>query len=564
MKHFEKYTDYFLCHKREISLLVVVAICLLPNFLIVFRWNQIFILKVLNILFPCGLYLLLVSLVSRCGYGMLVMLPFMFLSAFQIVLINLYSESVISTDMWLNVSTTNVNEVHELLHSLVKAISIVMVIYVPAIIIGVFAIIKKWTTPCGFRKRIGILSVCLLASSLIIYASVSAGIKNDINKDVFPLNAFLNLKGALKIQHEIDNYPELSKEFNAESFSLNPPTLKECHIVVIGETSRADNWGIFGYERPTTESLKKISNLTVFPKAFSQSNTTHKSVPILLSHIDAKEYGDSIFRIKSVISEFKAAGYQTAFFSNQQRNHSYIDFFGEEADDCIFLHDGGYASYDGFDRTILNLVRDEIEKSYRKLLIVVHTYGSHFSYNERYPEQNRKFTPDNYKSANKKWRKELINAYDNSIVATSEFLADLIDLLEMSEYSSSLIYTSDHGEDIFDDGRELFLHASRIPTYYQLHVPLLIWQSSSFRTLFPDKQFFAERNSDKFVSSSSSLYHTLIDMANLRTRYFKENLSLSNKAYNPPPPMFINDCNDAVLLEKSGISTYDLKKIKYE
>ena len=47
-----------------------------------------------------------------------------------------------------------------------------------------------------------------------------------------------------------------------------------------------------------------------------------------------------------------------------------------------------------------------------------------------------------------------------------------------------MLYLSDHGEDIFDDARARYLHASPIPTYYQLHIPYIIWFSDDYRTVF--------------------------------------------------------------------------------
>lgn len=78
-----------------------------------------------------------------------------------------------------------------------------------------------------------------------------------------------------------------------------------------------------------------------------------------------------------------------------------------------------------------------------------------------------------------KYKDNLINAYDNSIRYTDNFLVRLIDMLQEQHVNSALIYTSDHGEDIFDDNRHLFLHASPVPSYYQIHVPFFIWMSET-------------------------------------------------------------------------------------
>ena len=70
-------------------------------------------------------------------------------------------------------------------------------------------------------------------------------------------------------------------------------------------------------------------------------------------------------------------------------------------------------------------------------------------------------------------RTQLINAYDNTIRHTDRLLYQLIQRLDTIGCPGAMLYTSDHGEDIFDDGRLRFLHASPSPTFTQLHVPLL-------------------------------------------------------------------------------------------
>ena len=105
---------------------------------------------------------------------------------------------------------------------------------------------------------------------------------------------------------------------------------------MIGETARACNFGLYGYERNTTPLLDKMEGVVTFTDVLTQSNTTHKSVPMLLSAASAEDY-DCLYRQKGIITAFKEAGFHTAFFSNQLPNHSFIDFLGMEADDWKFI-----------------------------------------------------------------------------------------------------------------------------------------------------------------------------------------------------------------------------------
>ncbi len=85
----------------------------------------------------------------------------------------------------------------------------------------------------------------------------------------------------------------------------------------------------------------------------------------------------------------------------------------------------------------------------------------------------------------------------------------LIHMLEEQQVDAAMLYTSDHGEDIFDDSRHLFLHASPVPSYYQLHVPFLIWMSDIYRETYPEHWKAMVENKDKNISSSCSFFPTI-------------------------------------------------------
>ena len=173
----------------------------------------------------------------------------------------------------------------------------------------------------------------------------------------------------------------------------------------------------------------------------------------------------------------KEAGFHTGFFSNQAPNNSFTELFGNEADNVRYT-DFSTANHP-YDSSLLPMLRQALaDTTHAKKFIVLHTYGSHFLYRDRYPREFAKFLPDDAIDANAGHRNDLINAYDNTILYTDSFLADAIGLLRATGCKSALLYSADHGEDIFDDQRERFLHASPNPTYH-LHTltALVISQS---------------------------------------------------------------------------------------
>ena len=127
------------------------------------------------------------------------------------------------------------------------------------------------------------------------------------------------------------DYEETSKDFTFNAAATHPAEDREIYVLVVGETSRALNWSLYGYDRETNPKLSEVSGLTAFTNVLTQSNTTHKSVPMLMSAVSAENF-DSIYHQKGIITAFKEAGFKTAFFSNQRYNNSFIDFFGKEAD----------------------------------------------------------------------------------------------------------------------------------------------------------------------------------------------------------------------------------------
>ena len=273
----------------------------------------------------------------------------------------------------------------------------------------------------------------------------------------------------------------------------------------------------------------------------SQSNTTHKSVPILLSLAEANDY-EILYRTKGIMQAFREAGYHTVFLSNQQRNHSFIDFLGEQADDCLFLRDSHPDN--AYDTDLLVPLAQKLARlKGKRTFIVLHTYGSHFSYADRYPDFMRDFKNDQYDGAKREYRPQLINAYDNSICQTDLLLRRIIEELASQGGSAAMVYTSDHGEDIFDDARHLFLHASPFPSFWQLHVPLVVWTSPAYRERHADIVSCLDANRHR-KAESNSVFHTLLTMGGVETSYRNDSLSLASPAFASHPRLFIDDHNE--------------------
>ena len=496
--------------------------------------------RIAGVAMPLAVYWLLLSLSRKTGRTMIMMLPVLFLGAFQMVLTYLYGRGPIAVDMWLNLVTTNSGEVGELLSQLLPAIVWVVVIYIPTLALAATLWARKRHAPDTFVKKQRLPALCATTAALLYTATLTALTPYSPTNDMFPLNAVCNFGMAFGRQTVSVRYKESSKDFKYYAKCSFADNEAETLVLVIGETSRADNWQLYGYSRKTNPLLTQTKGLTVFTDYMSQSNTTHKSVPILLSLAEADNY-DILYHTKGIMQAFREAGYHTVYLSNQQRNHSFIDFLGEQADDCLFLRDSHPDN--AYDTDLLVPLAQKLARQKgRRTFVVLHTYGSHFSYADRYPDNMRKFLSDQYDGAKRQYRPQLINAYDNSICQTDLLLRRIIEQLTAHGGSAAMVYTSDHGEDIFDDARHLFLHASPFPSFWQLHVPLIVWTSPTYRQRHGAITSALDANRHK-AAESNSVFHTLLTMGGVTTSYRNDSLSLASPTYTAHRRLFIDDHN---------------------
>ena len=523
-----------------------------------------------NVLLPLALYMWFFSL-ARCP-GKMVWWAFIFIffAAFQLVLLYLFGTGVIAVDMFLNLVTTNAGEAMELLDNLAPAVVGVFVIYLPLLVLGIIHIRKKHQISAAFQHHVrkwvmevgGIGLFCLLACYVVV---------DDyrMRNQLYPVNVCYNLYLAFERNAASENYREASRDFKFDARSEHDAEAPEVYVMVVGETARAHNFSLYGYPRETNPLLLKTPGIIAFPDATTQSNTTHKSVPMLLSAASAEDF-ERLFHEKGILAAFKEAGFHTVFISNQQPNHSFIDFLGEQADEHYFLKTEDASKGNHYDEDLLKKLDEILPEAdasssahyrYRKLFVVLHTYGSHFNYQERYPRSFAYFKPDSRSEAKPENRQDLLNAYDNTIRYTDYILHGIVERLQKWEKvqaktdgvycqpTSAMLYTSDHGENIFDDDRRLFLHAAPKASDYELHVPFIIWTSEGFGKQYPGAWKALGENRTKQVQTSLSAFHTMLGIGGIRTPYRLDKYSVASGKYHPTRLLYLDDHDEAILQE---------------
>ena len=436
------------------------------------------------ILMPLGFYIMWSVALRRSGVMIWLAFPFIFFCAFQIVLLYLFGNSIIATDMFTNLLTTNPGEAGELLGNIYPSVVLVCVIYLPLLWLAAREIGHKRYITRTARMNIGLTGAALFAVGLLaLWPAYHVSEERHVLRDeIFPLNIMYNLGLSGSEFRKSYNFHKTSEGFTYEAERTAEAPGREVYVYIIGEASRAMNWQLYGYGRETNPLLSGVGDLVVFRDVLTQSNTTHKSVPLILSSVATGEH-EELYRRKGLPALFNEAGFDTWFISNQSPQGAMIDHLAHDARHVIYIRSPRH------DTQLLDEMRKALERSTsQKLLFVLHCYGSHFSYHQRYPREFAHFQPDNDVAIARQHRPMLVNAYDNSIRYTDYFLAQTIDYLRsLKGTSSALLYCADHGEDLIDDDRERFLHASPTTTAYQLYVASLAWFSEDYRTHFPER-----------------------------------------------------------------------------
>jgi glucan phosphoethanolaminetransferase (alkaline phosphatase superfamily) len=329
-----------------------------------------------------------------------------------------------------------------------------------------------------------------------------------------------------------------SRAFQFGAHQEVDPHQPEVIVMVIGESSRYDRWSLNGYKRDTNPLLEKETNLVSLSNVITAVSATRLSVPVIISRKPATQSLKAGFSEKSFLTAFKEAGFKTYWLSNQMSFGQFdtpISVFAKEADVTQFMNLGGFTNQSSFDSILLDPLKSAINDPAPKKLIVLHTLGNHWNYSHRHPKDFDKWQPslfgiENPAYTDLKWKPQLNNSYDNSILYTDWFLSQVIDKLKESKQLTSMMYFADHGQTLYDGSCNLAFHGHN--TQYEFHIPALIWYSDLYKDIYPEKVERLLRNK-KAKLSTENVFHSLLDMADVR--YPAEHLEWSfiNKKFKP-------------------------------
>ena len=294
------------------------------------------------------------------------------------------------------------------------------------------------------------------------------------------------------------------------------------HIIfVLGESVRADHLSLNGYFRETNPLLSKQKNLISFKNIYTPLTYTAISVPQILTD---KSVLDTAYVATSMYSVLNNASFKTEWIGNQSLEKSFKDIvYTNKTVKIIDQFHSVLSLNKEKDAELLN--NTTLNKKFDgNKITTIHMIGSHWYYNSRVDENYIQFKPiTSSKYLGSSTTSELINSYDNTILYLDEFLNSTIETLKKSSKKTILIYLSDHGEILGEDGK--WFHAQNHKS--SQNPAMLIWFSEKFKETNEDKiSKLISKKTDTI--STDFLFHSILDLAKIKGYNFRKELSLFN------------------------------------
>jgi lipid A ethanolaminephosphotransferase len=449
---------------------------------------------------------------------------------------------LIDIGMLRNFAQTNATEVRDL-------ISMRLLVYI--VLLGILPSWLLWKTPISYRRwhrellskvLVSVSSVAVMGGvALVNYQGLSSLFRNhhELRLMVVPSNYIGASASYLREQVVSAQQPFVKV---GEDATRNPARQnqdrKSLTVLVVGESARAENFGILGYERNTTPKLDKEAGLIAFTDVHSCGTETAVSVPCMFSNMGRKDYNASKAKNEEgLLDVLKRAGLDVIWRDNQSGCKGTCDRVTLE--DVSNLKDPVLcANSECRDEILLQGLQHFIDTLDKDTVLVLHQMGSHGpEYFKRYPKEYERFTPVCESNAlNNCSRESIVNGYDNTLVYTDHVLATLIDLLRSNQdkVDTAMLYLSDHGESLGE--YNLFLHGTpyMLAPEQQKHVAMFAWFSDSYQKSFSVDTHCLQLSREKPLSQDN-LFHSMLGL-----------LEVNSKVYNQDLDMFAG-CRGAVI-----------------
>ncbi len=408
-----------------------------------------------------------------------------------------------------------------------------------------------WRTPWAWRRwpmqtgrNLGAATLGLVLAAVALFAAFQSlaplmRAHKELRYMVNPLNTLY--AGGWLLAHQLPEQVarlqpvgEDAKLGASYAQQTKPPLL----LLVVGETARAQNWGLNGYARQTTPRLARWQaqgDLVNFPDVSSCGTNTQTSVPCMFSPLTRAQGADRAARMENLLDVLQRAGLAVVWVDNQSGCKGVCDRVPNASTTALQVPK--LCDTRGcFDPVMLHQLDQRLAaldpaRTARGVVVVMHTMGSHGpAYFNRSPDTHKPFKPECTSNVLTDCSSEqLVNAYDNSIAYADHFLDQSLRWLRQQSqtgaFDTGLLYVSDHGESLGENG--LYLHG--VPYAFapkeQTHVPMVAWLSPGLQQRSGLSSGCLRERSNQPLSHDN-LFHSVLGLMDIQTRELEPALNL--------------------------------------
>lgn len=428
--------------------------------------------------------------------------------------------------MLLNLLETDWNEAKETFsYSILAYVAFLGIL--PSILVYKTEILSRnWVSELCRRSLTIVLSLMLVAGLVFANFKTTAQFMRN-NKPLkyllIPVNYFGAVISLTKIKlTEVKGPLEVVAD---DAFMIrywDNPSKKNLLVIVVGETARAQNWGLNGYEVDTTAPLNQYKNeIFNFTDVKACGTSTEISLPCMFALEGQHDFNRwKAKRRENLLDVAKAVGYEVLWRNNNSGCKGVCDRVETETP-C--------KTSNCHDEILNENLISRLMNTHEDSLVVLHQKGSHGpTYYLRYPQ-----SAEIYKPACKTERldkcsdEEIVNVYNNTIYYTAQNLANLIEQLRtLSDiYNVTMIYMSDHGESLGENG--IYLHAApyRFAPEGQVKVPFMIWMDNQTAENLKINRACMAKYLNK-PHSHDNLFHTALGILGVSTAVYQPDLDV--------------------------------------
>lgn len=417
-------------------------------------------------------------------------------------------------------------------------LSVVLWVLFTGLLPAVLLFFTQVSYPKSALRRLGVRLLSMLLSLLVVaavagvyykdYASVGRS-NRTLNLEIVPTNYLYSAFQYYNHRYFTHNGPfeKIGEDAKLVQQPAQKPTLM---FLVIGETAREQNQSSGGYSQPTNAFTQKIPDVIYFNHTSSCGTATAVSVPCMFSNMKRVDFNNNKARnSEGLLDILQRAGVSVSWKDNDEGCKGVCD----RVPNVIISTAKDNKQCDGdtcYDMALLDNLDADIKRDGKNRLIGLHLIGSHGpTYFKRYPPEFAVFKPDCPRSDIENCsREQLINTYDNTLRYTDYVVSQVIEKAKQYQdsYNVAVIYLSDHGESLGENG--LYLHGTpySVAPAEQTHVPMLFWLSPGYASANRINLPCLQRKGKNAEVSQDNLFHTVLDAMNVQTHELDPQLNI--------------------------------------